>query len=73
MTRPPHLTAEEEQRIAARLACHWPGLIGGEAPPAEALTELVQLVQRVARQAVASRPVALPQSNALPSHLSEAA
>ena len=71
MTRLPHLTLEEEQRIAARLVAHWPGLIGGEAPAAAALVDLVQLIQRVARQAVASRPVALPTS-ALPVHQSKA-
>ena len=51
-----HLTADEEQSVAADLARCWTGLTGSNyVPSAEALVDLVQRVQRKARQVVTSR------------------
>lgn len=56
MSRPPVLSYEEAEKVAQDLSRVWLGLTGAaQLPSTETLTDLVQRVQRKAREVVASR------------------
>lgn len=57
MSRPPVLSYDEAEKVAEDLGRVWLGLTGAsQVPSTETLTDLVQRVQRKAREVVASRP-----------------
>jgi hypothetical protein len=55
-TAPRRLTYDEAEQVAQDLARVWPGMTGSDIVPThEALTDVVQRVQRKAREIIAER------------------